>query len=655
MDKYFATLEGLELAAELNTRVDKYFDEVERNGRMALWRTAYRAFYSLDQFEHHRGARIRNGGEQAELSLMKANHYRNLMTHLHVLCTQQRPSFECRATNTDYKSQVQAILGVNILEYYLREKRLEEHYRQAVEYCLNYGESYTTIEWDQGQGDPIAVDDDGSILKSGDIVARIYGPYDVMRTCRGDADTRQNWYILRRWENKYDLAAKYPDQAEKILYYSSDYDHDELSTFIKTYTQDEDHIPVYVFYHERTPACPNGRQAVFLDAGCLLESDDLQYRDMPVFRMAAYNQHGTSFGYTVAFDLLCVQEAIDNLYSTVLSNQLTFGVQNIWSEPGGDVTTQELAGGLNLIQSNKKPEAINLTHTPPEIFNFIKGLEGLGEMLSGVNSVARGQPEASLKSGAALALVASQAVQFSNGISSAYVRLMEETGTAVIRTLQRRAAIPRTAMIAGKSNQSFMKDYTSEDIAAVDRVVADIGNPVTRTISGRVEMANMLAQSQMIKRPEQYIQVVTTGRIEPVIDAEQAELLQIQKENEELREGRQVQAIALDMHVQHIKEHKAIFADPEARKNPQLLEAAFQHIMHHMELLRTTDPALLNVLGQAPLGAPPQGAQAPQPPENQPQGEPTPPGEQVPAPDNAPDAIADRMPNMPKPPPGAPQ
>ena len=42
---------------------------------------------------------------------------------------------------------------------------------------------------------------------------------------------------------------------------------------------------------------------------------------------------------------------------------------------------------LKSINSGCKPESLNLTNTPPEIFNFIKILEGTLETISGVNSL----------------------------------------------------------------------------------------------------------------------------------------------------------------------------------------------------------------------------------------------------------------------------
>lgn len=657
---YFANLPREEIAEELHTKVQNFYDEIDNNGRLALWRKCHRAYFALDEAGSHEASQIGQGGEQGELSLLKANHYRNLITHLHVLVTQNRPAFECRAINTDHESQIQTILGRNILEYYVREQRLDMHYRLAAEFALVYGEGYLELEWDKQAGDPVAPESDeegmitGETLNTGDVVSRVYDPLNVIRPCRADARSKPTWRIVRRWESRFDLAAEHPDHADQILGHSEDTADNRLyyHGYSQTTPEDEDLIPVYVFYHDRTKACKAGRRVKFLSPDICLEYGNLEYAEVPVYAMVPSTQHGTSFGYTVGFDLLCVQEAVDLLYSTILSNQATFGVQNLWMKPGSNLAPSQFGGGLNIFESPEKPESINLTNTPPEIFNFLKGLETLGEVISGVNSVARGQPEASLKSGAALALVAAQAVQFSNGLQHAFVRLQEDSATGILRMLQSKAALPRATVVAGKDNSAYMQDFTGEDLKSIGRVIVDMTNPMSQTLAGRMQMAQDMLQTGAT--PDQYYQVISTGRLDGMMKDKQTQELLITSENEAMQKNQPVMAIATDKHAQHINAHALVLGTAQSRMNPQLVKAVNDHIQEHINALRTTDPSLLNVLGMAPIGPavpPNQGQQAPQPNAKPQQGQPAPGA--VPAPPGSPPAVAENMPSLPPAPPQA--
>jgi len=211
---------------------------------------------------------------------------------------------------------------------------------------------------------------------------------------------------------------------------------------------------------------------------------------------------------------------------------------------------------------------------------------------------------------------------------------LEEVGTALIKILKDYAKTPRIAAIAGKSERSYLKEFTGQDISNINRVTVDMGNPLSRTTAGKVNMADSLLAAKLIDDPDQYIQVITTGKLEPMIEGKQAELMLIRAENEKLSSGERVVATALDNHAQHILEHKCVLASPEARANPQIVQNTLTHCMEHIELWRTTDPSLLAMLGQTP--PPPMQQPEPQPgmgggqaPDNQAMFNAQPPVEQV--------------------------
>jgi hypothetical protein len=239
----------------------------------------------------------------------------------------------------------------------------------------------------------------------------------------------------------------------------------------------------------------------------------------------------------------------------------------------------------------------------------MKQLEGLIETLSGVNSVVRGNPEANLRSGNALALIQAQAVMFASGLQQSYVLMMEDLGTAIIKVLQDFAKAPRIAAIAGKANKMELREFTSEDLVAIDRVKVGVSNPMSKTVAGRLEIANNLLQMGLITNPKHYFTVLHTGNLETMIEGEEQELLLIRKENEWLMDGKVPVVTPIDAHNIHINEHKAVLADPEARQNPELVQAALTHIQQHIDALRNTDPALLQMVNQQPL--PPMGAPQP--------------------------------------------
>lgn len=607
--RYWATLDAPRLLDELNNKVDLYYNFINQS-LMPLWR---QSFYNYNYAAFSKG-RLQVTGTNNEYVRLGANHYRSLIDHSVVMAINQRPAWEPRATNSDSVSQKQTILARGLLDYYMREKHLERKLKQALEFASLYGEGFILVEWNATSGEAYGQDPDSGIIQyQGDVEYSVYGPIDVIRSSGLYAAADCEWRIIREFKNKWNLIAKYGDDPEvRAALEAATLPKDPkrmLWQGITTQYQDDDLIEVYKFYHDRTEAVPDGRYTYFTK-DVVLSDGPLPSRKNSVFRVAPGELNCTGFGYTSNYDILSIQEMINVLMSSISSNQAAFGVQNIATPRGANTTIVEVRDGMNLIEydaSLGKPEALNLTQTAPELFQFVQYLEKTMETLSGVNSVARGNPESSLKSGAALALVQSMAVQFMMGLQASYVQLLEDVGSSTIDFLREYASVPRMAMIAGKSKRGMMMSFSSEDLSNVNRVQVDAGNAMAKTAAGKIELATMLIENKLITTPEELLMVIETGNLEPLTEGPTNELLSIKKENEELSDGKPMKVLVTDNHRLHIQEHKCVLSDPAVRDDDEASQAALEHIMEHMNMLM--DPVnvqLLQLIGQEPI-APPQG------------------------------------------------
>lgn len=614
---YFAAQPPNKAAAMLLTKANSWYNQLYTNGYLNKIRSMWLAYHGAFNSSVLNGHQITFGGEQGELVNLNVNHIRNIGTHMIRMITNNRPAMQARATNKDYKSLIQTKLANDLLDYYLREKRLEKYLERAVEYAVVLGSGYIKMEWNATTGEIHDINDEtGAAIYEGDVQFYNMSPYDVVFDTSRE-DQNHDWVICRTFKNKFDLAAKYPEFADRIKGLQTKSDTHRYRMDMMTYDETDD-VPMYEFYHKRTESMPDGRYLLFLDSNLVLMDSPMPYRTLPVYRISPSDILGTPYGYTPLFDVLPLQDAVNSLYSTVMTNQNAFGVQNIYIPRGADVSFKSLEGGLNLIEGNAqagKPESLNLTDTPAEIFNFIKTLETQMETLSGINSVSRGNPEASLKSGAALALVQSMSLQFMSGLQSQYIQLLEDVGTGLINMLKDFASVPRIAMIAGKSNRAYIeREFSGDDLEQVNRVIVDAGNPLAKTTAGKVQLAESLIQYGIIKTPEQYFSVLSSGRLDTMTDDTERELILIEGENERMAEGRATIVSAVDQHRMHIKMHKTLLSDPDLRDDQALSKIVLNHIQEHIEALRNTDPGVLAIIGEEPIGPQGGGQSSPQPP-----------------------------------------
>lgn len=601
---YWAAAPTAKAVGQAMQKVRDYYLFLNTNGMMNQWRINYNNYY---------GGRVTQGqvivsGDAGQYRVLNVNHFRNLLQHIKQLIITERPAWDPRAINSDSISQKQTILARSLLDYYMREKRVERDLDLAAEFMLVFGEGFVHERWDAMLGDIEAIDPDtDEPVKAGDIRVSSYEPIDVIRDPLLREYRDREWLILRDRTNKYELAARFPEWAEKLVNVNEVVDAQSHYRVIpNAATFKSELITTYTLYHLPTEACPDGRQIFFIDEDMVLTDGPLSYKHMPVKRMCAHEIFGSPFGYTVAFDLSALQKTFDDTVSAIKSNVDTFAVNNVLVPIGGGYKVTDMGGQLKFIEGDftaGKPETLNLLQTSAEVYSFLSTVYGEMQRISGISDVTAGGNAGGVQSGAALALKASMSIQFNQAAQGAYVRAVEDVGTGIVELMQEFAQIPRTIAIAGEYNRSFALSFSQEDFSNIDRVIVDIGNPLMQTTAGKLEVAQMMTQAGFIKMPDEMMQVIATGVLTPLTQGKQMELLQLAQENEQLKNGDAVMVVITDDHVLHINEHKSVIADPLVREDAAIAEATLNHIQEHIDFLKSPGyQELLGLMGQPQLG-----------------------------------------------------
>lgn len=626
---YFAAKDAKECVSNLESKIENYYKTLENLGWWNKLRDAYSIWSTGSKDSIGEAHQINFSGDDGEYANLVANHYYNIGKNMHTMVTSVRPAMETRAVNTDAKSQIQTKLGNGLLDYYMRGsgKKVEKRLKMACEYAIALGAGHIKLSWNQNLGEMTNAEkimeatkrrQIGEQIKiplpeyEGDIDFTLLSPFDIVEDITRE-DIKQDWKIVRSFKNKYDLIKVYPQFADELMKVQSKSERPNMSCmYLSLSDKITDDIPVWEFYHERTESVPEGRYILFCGEESIMYDGPLPYRTIPVYSIKPAQILGTPLGRSDMFELMPIQEAINSLYSTILTNQSAFGIQTVLLPSTCNIDATQISNGLSILKYNPqggKPEALQLTATPPEVFNFLNFLIQTQETISGINSVVRGNPEANLRSGSAIAMIQSNAIQYMSNLQAEYVALIEDVGLGMIQMLIDFADSPRIANIVGESGRSYVKEFKGEDLRAINRVVVDSANPMSKTIAGRINMADNLLQYGEITS-KQYMNIVNTGNLETATDATTTAEMAIKKENELMLDGQQVYALFFEDHGQHIIGHKGAISDPDLKANPDLVKIIGDHILEHVKLLRETDPDLLMSLGQQPLrpqGGPPQG------------------------------------------------
>ncbi len=680
IEEYFARLPSRECAERCEDLIDAYYTESTRSGRTRLYRTAY--------FDYYEGFMVSGNlyrkGAQGEQTGITVNNYHNFIKHRVTMTCQQKLSYEPQAIDSSHMAMEQVRLAKGLLSLYTDRSDidLDGRLRKATQWCQMYGESYIVTLWDETKGKPVALDtESGTLVPEGDVSIKVYDPLSVIRDIyRSESDADQ-WYILKEECNKVDLAVQYPHFEEDIMADSLEGVYRDRQVY-PTWSALSEIIWKWTLFHDRTIAVPDGRRLVFISNKLVLDDGPLpeEYEKPPIHRMAPEDLAGTPWGYTDMFDLMPICSAISRLHSTVLTNNMTFGLQHILAPTDSNITESQLGTGLTLMsydgaRPNAKPEALQLTKSAPETYEYIDKLTQTAGTLAGINEVSRGNPDLVLRgaqSGAALALMSTQSIQFNSDLGKARESMAERVGTAIIKMLAARSVVPRQGRMLGMSGKPYSKQFKGEDLSKIDKIVIKTGNPLAQTTSGRLQIAESLQAGGYIKNHQDYLQVLETGTLDPLLESYNMEISLIKDENDQMGQGPIPDAVVFDNHVMHIPEHQVLLASVEARRNPQLIQSVLKHIQSHLGFLAGNaqhgpmNPILASIGNQptlppgtpssillpppAPPGMPPIGPGMPaKPPIGPRPGQPRP--NAVPTPTGAP-GLPPQV-SLPKPPPGA--
>lgn len=610
-DIYFVNLPDNQVAEACMQKIDDYFSFLTRSGQLALWKTTYNAYYNSEIV----GGQIYKTGSQNEYFNLNVNHFRSVLTTLKGMIEQQKLAFDSKATNTDVKSQAQAILSNGLLEYYAKEKSLEDYTSEGLESAIVLSEGWIFSGWNVQAGKIYGYHPETNApIYEGDIVYQSYPPTQVVRDVTKRKPSENNWYILIDFVNKWDLMEQFPEYRAQLLDISNDnFENNKYRFYAAKHMEaSNDDVPVFTLFHKKCPSVPNGKEIKFVNKDILLGNGALPYRHIPLRAITTSKHLASNFGYTLAYDLVIIQEALNITDSVIMTNLATYGCQNIISTRGANVSAESLSGGLNLIEytpveGGAPPAGLNLAEVPAPLFNHRGSLVQDIQLVSGINAVSRGDMSSLGKtmSGSAMALIQNMAIQYANSLQKSYIRTLGDIATDTIMILRDFAKVPRIAMISGIANRPYMKEFTGDDLDKINRVEIDVGNAMAQTLAGRVDLAEKYIQNGWAKSPQEYTQVLTTGRLDAVIEGAQRINLQIRQENEDLANGKGAIAIATDPHVEHIIGHSGLMDGLDARHNPDLMNAATAHVQEHINFLKTVDPMLLTILKQPVMQMPP--------------------------------------------------
>lgn len=660
-DVYWASdVDSRAVVAACIRRIRRYRESLRVSGRADRAKRAWMAYQGWGPRQDADASRALPAGEQGEMVQLNVNHFAALVNQAVVLTTSNKPATKAVPANNDFESLAQAQLAESLNDYYDRELAVSDREYEATLAMVLMSESWTVQEWDRSAGAPYMPGEQGGEVKSGDVRITSLTLFDVGVDPDVQDVEAHTWFAFRRRANKYDLAARFPAVRDSLLkstkrdatYDATEESYASLDLQRRRNSEPEsDCVYVWELRHLQSPALPNGRRLVFVDEDCVLEDSvrrdpqtgvvsDYGYpygASLYAFSAAPDRVPGLPDGHTSFFDLLSLQEGVDLSASIFMSAVNAGGMMNLYVPRGANITSDKLTGALNVIEydGNEKPVAESNLAINPAVQAFAEACVSWMRQRVSMNDVVMGEPQKGMPA-QAMALLRAQAVEFHSRLQAAYERLVQRNRTGILKLLQKYAKTERVALVSGKGNSWALKHFKGEDLAGVERFVVEPVNPTLKTLAGKVGFAQPLLENGVIGLQE-YLQLVETGRLEPIMRFAQDNQARIQREKEMLMQGIGLPPIATmpgpmgpqpavspeglpqfvddgqphirplisDTHWLDIPEYLGVLAMPEVRDSPAVVKAVTEVVDLKLRMWRMMDPGLIMLLKGPPPPPPP--------------------------------------------------
>jgi hypothetical protein len=556
-------------------------------------------------------------GEQGELVKMVVPQARTLIRQFVSVITKQRYNWEALTDIDDTNPLQTAKIGKALANDLWEKQGMDKLAESAAERVSVLGHVFCSVTWDESGGNPIGVrPDEQGLAYQGALEMDIHDPHDVVFDWSIESEKNLDWVVVKRIRNRWTYAARYPELRDQIVGLPSVKEVRQTMpnlNFLSRY-ESSDMIYVYEFYHKPTPALPQGRMTIYGGATCVFEDRENPYGQIPGRFLHFERILGTGLGYPMLSNLLPAQELLDHSFSAIATNQQATAVQSVLVPKGADISVNDIKG-LSFIsytpanaEGGGKPEPLQLTSTPPEVFNFLNVCSQYMSNVSMITETLRGQPPANVTSGAMAATLAANAMEFLNSASKALTIWSEELINVAIQNYKIFATEEQILDITGEGSVAYVKSFKADDLKTLRQIKIRTQSPLMNTVAGRLQFGDSLLQAGLVKKPQQYLNLIEGAPVDNLFDDDISENMAVQAEIDALLEGRPVMPMMTDNHPIFINAYKKLLYNPAVRTQSEITQSIVQLMTDRLMMEQQLDPMLKAILRGEQM-PPPAGAQ----------------------------------------------
>lgn len=599
-ERYFAaTKDPAKLGQKLWGRYERLLAESHPHEQQ--WAAAYEHCYGVENEAGMTWAATRRG-ELGELAALRVNRARMLLRARLALISGQEVKFRPKAKRGDAGAAYATTLSTVLLENAWKRAGMEELFSQWLDVGESFSSSYLFTEWDRSLG-PDVLNFGGRLIRAGDARVSVLPPwhvrYDRSHSCWEDVP----WWFVEVYRNKYELAALYSkllsgetgEEAEAKIVSSR---ADERLRAISSRESDSEVVPLVYFVHKPSLVIPNGLMVPMLSADCVLipatgsfdlcgDSGPYEKGTVPLERYAPEPMPDTPDTWAPWWDTLAPQDILDGADTSFATTMTTMSNPVIVAHKGDEKLDLHVGNGFRVLPintGNEFPKQMEMGALPPGALEWKQDLKDDQRQIAGLNDIALGQPDTAQMNAEAFGILYSMAQQQASPYQRRFRRAGSNALTTWLKTMRHNVRGKRLLQLVGDSEKNLLIDsdtWNAKELAPMDLVEFEEGNPLEDTATGRVALLQFYSSLGILKGYEEVQQVISTGRFEPALKGNRDELLLLRVEYEMLQRGQAPMVHRSQNDVLHYREHMCVMHSPTALRSPQVRMVTEEHAKAH--------------------------------------------------------------------------
>ncbi len=531
-----------------------------------------------------------------------------------------KPKTTVLPSSNDERDVFTAKVSKKIIDSISNKLELSKKIDEAMQWSEICGTSFFKITWDSKIGQVVATEDDGTVVRSGEVDVTVCSPFEIYPDSSTSTDIEACQSIIH---------ARAMDADKINSLYGLDVKGQDLSVFSLDSTTvgfgglgyssaapkvcqgiKKNSALVIERYQKANDENPNGRLTIVVGDKLFYDGENPfavgkdDERAFPFVRLVSLGQVSSFWGTSVVDRLIPIQRAYNAVKNRKheFINRLTMGILKV--EDGSiDIDNLEedgLCPGKVLVyrQGSTSPEYLsteNLSSSfadeEDKLLEEFNNVSGLSEVLDNQNLTAN-------ISGVALEVMVEQSELRLNNSANNIKQSVKNISQMILKLYKQFAILPRLAKIVGDNGDIELFYFNSSDISS-DDIALETQNELGESLAQRRQMVFDLINAGLLDDKEngmsnkmkvKALEVLGFGIWENAQDTSELHIKKAENENLKILDGKKVKAIEIDDHELHIDRHVSYMLggdyEKEYAQNPQIEEMFLQHIREHKAFLK---------------------------------------------------------------------